>query len=1043
MATYIQGVTDYIPRLQPFRPDFNFYSNILQTKEAQYQAGYEKLSNIYGTLLNSEMLRDDNINRRTEFFNKIDNDIKKIAGLDLSKQQNVSAAKQVFQPLIDDKYIQKDIVFTKNWRGQQSRAEALKNCTDPKKCGGQWWEGGVRALNYQAEDFRNASQDESLGFGNPTYTPYVDTRQKAMQFAKDMGFDTKTVTFSPDGRYRITTKNGPQVIPDLTKAFMNQTMSDPAAIEMYKTQAYLERKDFISANTQRFGSSEAAERDYLMTSINEINETQRKLKQESEQEKKDVQEQKDISEKSIANTPLNDVADANYIKYLESLDTQEEIANGTEALATDSLNQTNGIENMDIATMRYRVDLAKANNLLYGDMANTAYDYAMNTMEQEVEEDRYALAGYEHGLRMSEISAKAEIDYQMELLKSDLKKSEKLYEYTLENGGVPGSENTLGFDEQGMPVEAGPGGTSLIPGSKIAEEQLKGKSNQFQQSVTEKMTYVSSQLDAVINSPTSSPSEIAQAKKAKKDLFGTANIIVKEDNSQNNINQGLNVAQAASGSLFAGAAAGMISAGAATSWSPIGWGLLAAGGLTVAANGVYNYLKGNENSEANITTVSEGGYLDESGNIVNVAGHTDASNPNSPYNIENINRKLDSFISTEGNGLFRNNQSFKARAAQISASVEESKKLRDSAYNKSRKDNLAVRQRMVGLYGNDSGSELLVDDKGHKRSKEEFIREYTKKYQNAYDAFVNPAAKLVADVFMDDAEDVYDEATARFDRIYDRGEVSGLGIGINAISGGSANMQRGNRVFNFDAAEPGPLRAAIKDLYVKDIAPALANPAQKGAMFLRGDALAITAGDELVNDSNVQSLMSDLLKSSFSTKWKKTNDKRPLYDVTRVGMAANDPGKVAVTFTLDQDFLDDYKGSEKLRGAARDMIEAGQNKMSVLFDKSKVNSAFFASLEPSSTEFLLYNDGRYDVTGYEEFGGTGSIMLDRQTGQKSFSLNQKFYNPETRSLEAVNITDVGDFDVNDMAEQMRTYLDTLYQQNFNTLRTPSQEQTNE
>ena len=76
MATYLPGVTDYIPQIQPFKPDFNFYANILQTKEAQYKAGYQKLSGIYGSLLNSEMLRDDNNNRREQFFYSIDNNIK-------------------------------------------------------------------------------------------------------------------------------------------------------------------------------------------------------------------------------------------------------------------------------------------------------------------------------------------------------------------------------------------------------------------------------------------------------------------------------------------------------------------------------------------------------------------------------------------------------------------------------------------------------------------------------------------------------------------------------------------------------------------------------------------------------------------------------------------------------------------------------------------------------------------------------------------------------------------------------------------------------
>jgi len=208
MATYLQGVTDYIPQIQPFKPDLNFYQGVLETKQAQYKAGYDQLNNIYGTMLNSELSRTDNNERRDQFFNKIQTDIQKISGLDLSRNENVEAAQKVFQPIIDDKYILKDMSFTKTYRREQGKADAFMNCTDEKKCGGKYWEGGVRALDYQRQDFMDADIDQSLGYQNPTYTPYVNVYKKAMDFAKDMGFDTKTVSWSEDGRYMITKTNG-------------------------------------------------------------------------------------------------------------------------------------------------------------------------------------------------------------------------------------------------------------------------------------------------------------------------------------------------------------------------------------------------------------------------------------------------------------------------------------------------------------------------------------------------------------------------------------------------------------------------------------------------------------------------------------------------------------------------------------------------------------------------------------------------------------------------------------------------------------------
>jgi len=120
MATYLQGVTDYIPQIQPFKPDLNFYQGVLETKQAQYKAGYDKLSSLYGTLLNSELTRSDNTERRDKFFTQIQTDIQKVSSMDLSRSENVDAARKVFQPLVDDKFILKGLSLTKPYRNEQN-----------------------------------------------------------------------------------------------------------------------------------------------------------------------------------------------------------------------------------------------------------------------------------------------------------------------------------------------------------------------------------------------------------------------------------------------------------------------------------------------------------------------------------------------------------------------------------------------------------------------------------------------------------------------------------------------------------------------------------------------------------------------------------------------------------------------------------------------------------------------------------------------------------------------------------------------------------
>ena len=75
MSKYIPGAVDYIAQVQPYQPDFNFFNQVLETRQSQYKAGYDKLSNLYGTLLESPLLRTENIELRNKFFNQIGTEV--------------------------------------------------------------------------------------------------------------------------------------------------------------------------------------------------------------------------------------------------------------------------------------------------------------------------------------------------------------------------------------------------------------------------------------------------------------------------------------------------------------------------------------------------------------------------------------------------------------------------------------------------------------------------------------------------------------------------------------------------------------------------------------------------------------------------------------------------------------------------------------------------------------------------------------------------------------------------------------------------------
>ena len=130
MATYLQGVQDYIPQIQPAQPDFNFYNTVLATKQSQYDTNFKKLNKLYGQIYYADLTREGNVEKREKLVKDIDFNLKRIAGMDLSLEQNMTQATQLFKPFYEDKVLVKDMAWTKNYMNQRSRAEGMKNSSN-------------------------------------------------------------------------------------------------------------------------------------------------------------------------------------------------------------------------------------------------------------------------------------------------------------------------------------------------------------------------------------------------------------------------------------------------------------------------------------------------------------------------------------------------------------------------------------------------------------------------------------------------------------------------------------------------------------------------------------------------------------------------------------------------------------------------------------------------------------------------------------------------------------------------------------------------
>lgn len=471
MATYLPGVTDFIPQIQPFQPDLNFYANVMQTKQGKYDAAKKQLSNLYGTLLYSPLTRDQNVKRRDEFFKVIDQDIKKISGMDLSLQQNVDQAMNVFNGFYNDKYMVQDMVWTKQFNNAVQTHESLKNCYDPKKCGGIAWDEGLQELQYKRDEFRALSDDESINFAMPTYTPYYEWKKDALKAAADMGYNVVQDSFSKNGDYIITDKNGDLVKGGLYTIFKEAYGSDPRIEANYNTMASVKRNNIARADASLYGSVEEAERQYISNIINQgIKNISSQLTKTNKDYENTAARIADLQKKQLNKSLTPDEK-----KILDNAIAQKNALEETHNYLHKNLNAIMAnAESGDLQTLRRRADASTAQVLLESDLNSLAVAMSLKGKEQTIKvnpmaeikrrhEADKALRILDHNLDM--IKLKQDYFYDLDKMKVEAAIDQGLLQMKLDakgnpitapsgaednfeiKEGVPGTNVKLGVDE--------------------------------------------------------------------------------------------------------------------------------------------------------------------------------------------------------------------------------------------------------------------------------------------------------------------------------------------------------------------------------------------------------------------------------------------------------------------------------------------------------------------------------------------------------------------------------------------------------------------
>jgi hypothetical protein len=1042
MATYIQGIQDYIPQIQPFKPDFNFFQSALEQKQQQYQAGYNKISAMYGQLLNSELLRDSNKERRDALFTEIDSDIKRLSGVDLSLQENVQEASKLFQPLISNEFFRKDIAFTKQYYGQINRANAMQRNPNPKS-DERYWQEGVTALHYQAEDFSKSSDEESMRYRNPLYTPKVDVTEKLFKFAKDNDINPESIDYK--GGYIFKYTNGVNAIPNLQNTFSSILLSDPRIKAMTDTEAYLERKNYSKENATKFNGDEmAAETEYLQNKIAQINKYYAEANKKNQETANRVNTTKKVIEQRITTQGIDPDLDRDLINMYQGTITDQSVVENNEVKNKEVISQVDGIDMnaLDRESLRYRVDNALSYFKLDGMAAQTAEQYAMAKQKIDFQIDQYSLEATKHRYKMIEQDDQQSHDKNMKML--DL-----LGNILKESGNAQAGNSINPLFSQGLNFAlSGTGGVTLdnVQIERANEAQAQSSLNTNTRIVDENIQDFLDVQNSIIQNPNSTTQQKADAEERIVSKLGPYEVVEKEaaytkkEDLPTDWSTGLiGLGEAIIGSLGVGAG---IAGGIATSWTGAGAfagaGLASAGAATALAGteDMYQGFMGQQTSEVPekitktkglVTKQADGSYA-----LIPKDQRPNFTDPTSEDYYNNVNRRvLEGLDST--NIIYKGTSDYGDRVAETIEKVnarqnilDQNNKLLDGIKRISTENNQVLSTAMANEAGTSSEAAKLYwkPDMTGSRTENEFVSAYvaanknnTKDYpQTTFMSYV--VGSTFSDITGDksysvpeedrledmreDARDLYEDLTEahqtlaknpdgnlKLRSVFDDNLVSDLGI--NRYFSNAAYYGFDSALFNT------PSFGMAMDFLSKDLIPKTASPSfrdENGVKIVYGSGLDITKDEyaEMEHDSNAELLLKTFLSSSAMNFGGKTgeNQKRPTGAYYLSAVAANDGNKLAMTWEMTPEWVKENAGNSESPGAtfhlqnkiSKTLKEEGvpDYKVTFFIDADKAQSAPFQAMQMTTNEMLMNLDGSITLNAHAKNGGTLSVSRNALGG---------------------------------------------------------------
>ena len=409
MATFIPQVQGAVAKVEAFQPDWDFMQGWLETKQGQYNSGLAQLNSVYSTLKQLPLTLDENIKKRDDFFLNADSQIKRLAGTDLSLNQNIMAAKNVFNPLATDEGLLEDFNITSQaYAVMRTANNFLKSSDESVRARYNPISSQFAALKLEEYKMSSPERRAQIAAQGVQYVDNVNVLERATQIADKLKLKfTAPLGMSDDGAYDITGTNGDLILGTLDASFRSILENDPLVGNYIRQKGYVAVQSELQSRAKEIGY-DAAQQEAIAKYVNNpvfMQGLQSDL-QDNTRALNGLHSEKQQAEEQIESEGVVPGSDA-HKRYLD-------ILKNIEVLEGANSNLQNTIQQVQAGTYDPKLENAYYNvgiTSLRSDIRNSAEILSMRDAEIKRTPNEYYKMRKEHQYRV------AELDHQHELKK--------------------------------------------------------------------------------------------------------------------------------------------------------------------------------------------------------------------------------------------------------------------------------------------------------------------------------------------------------------------------------------------------------------------------------------------------------------------------------------------------------------------------------------------------------------------------------------------------------------------------------------------------